>query len=179
MQQIPRLRAGSKSFLAAAGSLIRNASSENGLQMRIVWSFSIAVAAVLLLGIVGPFIQYKKSDFWVCPVSCSTKRHVTWFGCFSHDERTTSSLERWLKRREPSFEPPWRHTSTTTYYILARSYACGETPAVYRLMPIINGIVSKFSDQRIASLVIVMRQGSLDEQRPAIEKISDDYFEIK
>ena len=143
---------------------------------RIVWSISITVGVVLLLGIVGPLVPYKKVDVWVCPVSGSTKRQDTWFGYLRHDERTISALEQWLKPREPSFESQWRHISTTTYYLLARGYACGETPEVYQLRPILDGVVSRFSDERIAGLITVLRQGSRDEQRQAVRRISDDYF---
>jgi hypothetical protein len=124
-------------------------------------------------------IPYKKVEIWVCPVSGSTKRQVTWFGYFSHGERTTSALEQWLKRREASFEPQWQHTSTTTYYVLARGYACGPATEVYQLRPMLDGMVGTFSDQRIADLVTVLRQGSRDEQRQAVQKISDDYFATK
>jgi len=146
---------------------------------RIVWSISIAVSAVMLLGLLGPLIPYKKADIWVCSISGSTKRQVTWFGYYSYDERTTSALEQWLKRREPSFEPQWQHTSTTTYYVLARGYACGRAPEVYQLRPILDGLVTKFSDERIADLITVLRQGSRDEQRQAIQRISDDYFDTE
>jgi hypothetical protein len=146
---------------------------------RIVWSVFIALGLVLLLAVVGPLIPYKKVDNWVCPVSGSTKRQVTWFGYFSHDERTSSSLKRWLERKEPTFEPQWRHTSTTTYYVLARGYACGEIPEVYQLRPILDDVVSKFSDERIAGLVTILRQGSHDEQKRAIQRIADDYFDTK
>jgi hypothetical protein len=47
------------------------------------------------------------------------------------------------------------------------------------LRPILDGVVSKFSDERIGSLVTVLRQGSNDEQRQAIQRISDDYFDTK
>lgn len=146
---------------------------------RIVWSVSLVLGAAVLIGVVGPLIPYKKVDNWVCPVSGSTKRQVTWFGYFSYDEHTTSALEQWLERREPCFEPHWRQTSTTTYYILARGYSCGETPEIYQLRPILDGVISKFSDERIAGLVIVLRQGSRDEQRQEIQRISDDYFDMK
>jgi hypothetical protein len=146
---------------------------------RVIWSAAIALGAVVLLGVVGPLIPYKKVDSWVCRVCGSTKQQVTWFGYLSHDERTTSALEEWLERREPSFEPEWRHISTTTYYVLAEGHACGETPEVYRLRPILDGVVSKFSDERLAGLVTVLRQGSRDEQRQAIQRISDDYFDTR
>ena len=144
-----------------------------------VWSVSIALGLVLLFAVVGPLIPYKKVDIWVCPVSGSMKRQVTWFGYLSHDECITSALEQWLERKEPSFEPQWLHTSTTTYYVLGRGYACGDAPEIYQLRPILDGVVSKFSDERIASLVTVLRQGSRDEQRQAIQRISDDYFDTK
>ena len=143
---------------------------------RIVWSVSIALGFVLSLPVAGPLIPYKKVDNWVCPISSSTKSRVTWFGYVSHDERTTSALEQWLDRREPSFEPQWQHTSTTTYYILGRGYACGRAPEIYQLRQILDGVVSKFSDERIAGLVTILRQGSHDEQRQAIRGISDEYF---
>lgn len=146
---------------------------------RIVWSTSIALGLVLLLVIVGPLIPYKKVDNWICPVSGSTKSQVTWFGYFSDDQRTSSALEQWLERREPTFEPQWQHTSTTTYYFLGRGYACARAPQIYQLRPILDGMVSKFSDERISGLVAVLRQGSQDEQRQAIRRISDDYFDKK
>lgn len=141
----------------------------------ILWSTSIAVGLVLLLMFVGPAIEYKQVDIWICPVTGSTKIQVTWFGHFSHDKRTTTALEQWLKRKEPSFEPQWQHTSTDTYYIFAASYLCGETPVISRLTPILDGVVSKFSDERIAGLVEVLRHGSRDEQIEAVQRISDEY----
>ena len=146
---------------------------------RIVWNASIALGLALLLSVAGPLIPYKKVDTWVCPVSGSTKRQVTWFGYVNHDERTTSALEEWLARREPSFAPQWQHTSTTTYYFLGRGYACGRVPEIYELRPILGGVVGKFSDERISGLITVLRQGSQDEQRRAIRRISDDYFDTK
>lgn len=141
----------------------------------ILWTISIAAGIVLLLTIIGPAIEYKQVDIWVCSVTGSTKTHVTWFRHFSHDKRTTSALEQWLKRKEPSFEPQWQHTSTDIYYIFASSYACGDKPVVYRLAPILDGVVSKFSDERITQLVAVLRHGSRDEQIEAVQRISDEY----
>jgi hypothetical protein len=88
-------------------------------------------------------------------------------------------LEHWLKRREPSFEPHWRHISTQTYYILGRACGTAGAPEIYQLRGILDGVVEKFSDERIAGLVAVLRQGSRDEQRQAIQKISDDYFKAQ
>jgi hypothetical protein len=143
---------------------------------RLIWGVSIVLGAYVLLGVVGPLIPYKQVDNWVCPLTGSTKIQVTWFGCFSHDERTTSALEQWLKRREPAFEPQWKHTSTTTHYVFARGHECGETPEIYQLVSILDDVVGQFDDERIAGLVSVLRHGSRDEQRQAIKMIWDDYL---
>ena len=47
------------------------------------------------------------------------------------------------------------------------------------MRPILDDVVEKFSDERIAGLVAVLRQGSRDEQRQAIQRISDEYFGSK
>ena len=133
----------------------------------------------MLLGIFGPFITYKTVDYYICPISGSTKTQVTWFGRFTRDERTTSALEQWLKRREPSFEPQWQRRSRNTFGVLSRGFACGNAPEIYQLTTILDGVVKKFSDERIANLVAVLRQGTPEEQRQEIERISDDYFDTK
>jgi hypothetical protein len=146
---------------------------------RMVWSVSISLGAVMLLGVVGPLIAYKTRDISVCPISGSTKTRITWFGHFSHDERTVSALERWIERREPAFEPQWRKISTTTYYVLGRGYACGRAPEIYHLRPILDAVVSKCSDESISGLVAVLRQGTQDEQRQVIQRIADAYLDTK
>ncbi len=112
-------------------------------------------------------------------MSGSTRQQTTWFWRFSHEERTVSALEQWLKRREPSFQPQWRHTSTQTYYVLGRACGTAGTPEIYQLQPILDGVVEQFSEERIAGLVAILRQGSREEQRQAIQRISDDYFNAK
>jgi hypothetical protein len=86
-------------------------------------------------------------------------------------------LEKWLKRREPGFEPNWQYLSTQTYFVLGRSCATAGTPQVYQLIPILDRVVEKLSDERIADLVAVLRHGSRDEQRHMIEKIVDEVFD--
>lgn len=127
---------------------------------QILWSVSIAVGIFILLGIVGSIIPYRKVDTWVCPVTGSTRSQVKWFGNFTHGQRVTSPLERWLKVTEPSFEPQWWHLSTKTSSFLARSYACGKAPEIYPLLPILDGVISELGDEKIAGLVTVQRRGN-------------------
>jgi len=147
-------------------------------KQRMAWSVSIMLGAVLLLGFVS-LVPYNTVNNWVCPVSGSTKRTITWFGNFSYEERTVSALELWLKRREPSFHPQWQSTSTQTYYVGARSCATGGMPEICRLMPIIDQAVEMVGDERIASLVAVLRHGSRDEQRQVIQSIADEVFDTE
>jgi hypothetical protein len=145
----------------------------------VIWIISIALGVVLLLVFVGPGVPYKRVKNSVCSISGSTRREVTWFGRFRHEERTVSALEQWLKRREPSFQPQWRYISTQTYSILSRSCGVSDTPEVYQLRPILDDVVERFSEERIAGLVEVLRHGSRDEQTEVIQGISDDYFGSK
>jgi hypothetical protein len=47
------------------------------------------------------------------------------------------------------------------------------------LRPILDDVVERFSEERIAGLVEVLRHGSRDEQTEVIQGISDDYFGSK
>jgi hypothetical protein len=148
----------------------------SGTKKRIVWGVSITVGLVLLFGFVGPLIPYKQVRNWICPVSGSTRTEITWLGHFSHEERTATALEKWLRRKEPGFEPNWQHFSTQTYFVLGRSCATAGTPEIYQLSPILDRVVGKLSDKQIAALVAVLRVGSHDEQQHMIEKVSDEVF---
>jgi hypothetical protein len=143
---------------------------------RFNWVTATAVGLVLLLGIGGQLTPYKRVENWMCPVSGSARRQTTWFGCFRREERTVTALELWLKRREPSFEPQWRSTSTQTYRVLSHSCGTGGAPEICQLRPILDDIVSSSSDERIAELVAVLRGGSRQAKQQAIKRIADDYF---
>ena len=143
---------------------------------KFAWSILITIGLILLLGFIGQFIAYKEVSYWMCPTTGSTRTEVTWFGLFSHEERTVSALEKWLKRREPGFEPNWQFVATDKYFLLGRSFADAGTPEIYRLKPILDEAVEKLSDAKIAELVAVLRHGSPDEQRHMIEKISNEVF---
>ena len=146
---------------------------------RIVWSTSIAVGLILLLGFVGPLISYKEVRNSICPVCGSTRTETVWFGHFRHEERTATALESWLRRREPGFEPTWQHLSTQTYFVLGRSCGTAGSPEIYQLRPILERVVERSSDDRIAAIVAVLRHGSREEQRQMIQHISDEAFERK
>jgi|SRR5580704_11552886 hypothetical protein len=149
------------------------------VEKRIAWSIIITIGLILLLGFIGQFIAYKEVSYWICPITGSTRTKVTWFKYFSHEERTVSALEKWLKRRETTFEPNWQHLSTDTYFVLIRSFADAGTPEIYQLRPILDQVVEDLSDARLAELVEVLRHGSRDEQRQMIKNISDEVFAKK
>ena len=66
-----------------------------------------------------------------------------------------------------------------TYYVLGRACGTAGTPEIYHLRLILDDVIEKFSDERIAGLVVVLRQGSRDEQRRAIQSISHDLFDAQ
>jgi formate dehydrogenase maturation protein FdhE len=146
---------------------------------RIVWSAAIIAGLILLLGFLGPLISYKEIRNSICPVCGSTRSEIIWFGHFKQEKRTITALESWLKRREPGFEPAWQHLSTQTYFILGRSCGTAGTPVIHQLRPILDEVVDKSSDDKLAALVAVLRHGSRDEQRKMIQNISDEVFERK
>lgn len=148
----------------------------SGTKKRIVWSVSITMAVVLLFGIFGPPIQYKKVTRWICPISGSTRNEITWFGYFHHEERTVSALEKWLKRKEPGFEPNWKNYSEQAYSLMYRSCALGELPEIYQLRPVLDEFVEKSSDEQITALVTVLRNNSREEQSQMIDRITDRLF---
>ena len=47
------------------------------------------------------------------------------------------------------------------------------------MLPILDGVISELSNEKIAGLVTVLRHGSRDEQKQAIQKITDDYFDTE
>ena len=151
---------------------VSNMRSET--KRRIGWSLGIAAGLVVLLIFVGAAIPYKEVSWWVCPVSGSTRREITWFGHFAHEERTVSALERWLRRREPGFVPNWQLASTDGYFTVGRSFACSTAPQISTLIPVLDRVVEKLDDNEISDLVRVLRYGSAYEQRKMIEKVADD-----
>ncbi len=100
-----------------------------------------------------------------------------WFGVFKREERTTSALEEWLRRKEPGFQPSWQHISTQRYWLGGWSCGTAGTPEVCALIPVLQceGF-KKLSDERIASLVEVLRHGSPEQQRQMISSIADEAF---
>ena len=145
----------------------------------LIWMVAFPLSLLLLVAVVGPQTPYKRVANSVCPVCGSTRREITWFGLFSHEEYTVSALEKWLKRKEPTFQPEWQFISEQTFYVLGRSCGVSGSPEIYQLVPILDDVVEKLSDERIAGLVLVLRQGSPDAQRQEIQRISDDYFDVK
>ena len=147
---------------------------------RIVWKISIFIGAALLLGTVSPLIPYKTVRSGACPVSGSIKFQYTWLGFFSYERGSESALQRWLQRREPSFEPQWQFHATETYYLFGgHSWSCGKPPPVTYFQPILDRLVEKMSEEKIAALVAVLRSGSRDKQMHTLQSVSDEVFDVQ
>jgi len=125
----------------------------------------------------GAFIPYKKVTNSICLASGTIRTEITWFGCFKHEEQSATALDAWLKHREAGFEPTWEHMSTQTYSLLTRTCGTAGTPVIYSFRPMLNDVVAKLSDDRIADLVAILRHGSRDEQIQLIESIEHEINE--
>lgn len=115
----------------------------------------------------------------MCSVSGSTRTEIEWFGYHKREVRTVSALEFWLRKREPGFKPTWQQRSRQTYGVLVRACGVGPSPEISTLTPVLDLVIETLSDKEIAALVDVLRNGSLEEQREMIWKVSDKVFEKK
>lgn len=140
---------------------------------KIVWSICVSVGLIAIV-FGSPMIRYKEVKTWICPISGSMRTRTTWFGGFIHEERTETALEKWLKHREPGFQPNWQPLSTTTYFIHGCSRACARAPEIYLVKPVLDDFVENSSEEKIAGFVAVLRHGSPDEQRRVVQSVADE-----
>ena len=135
------------------------------------------IAIVILVLVAGPFIPFKKVDISLCSISGSRKVVTRWFGLLVRMEVTRTTLESWIKQREPQFQPQWVHMSTNTRFLLGRTFACSSAPPIYSLEPLMNHLTGNLSEGQIAKLVNVMRTGTREDQRALLRQIADEIFE--
>lgn len=149
------------------------------IKRKVLWGVAISIVAFLCFGVFGPLIPYKERSNYICPVTASTRTDVTWFGVFESHQRTVSFLEKWLKQREPSFQPSWQFMSSQKYYFWGgRSCAVGGTPEAYELTYTLKlPGVQKISDDRIGNLIDTLRHGSPDDRKRIVQIFSDQVMD--
>ena len=139
-----------------------------------LWWLAGVIGLVGLVGGLGPLIPYKKVTYSVCPISGSMRTHVVWLGCFEGEERVMMPLEKWIKRREPDFEPEWRHLSTNVHFLLGRSFGCSRAPAVHRLRPLQDLLIKNLTEEQLGGLIAVLRKGAEEDQKELVARISEE-----
>jgi len=149
------------------------------VKRKVLWDFAISIVLFLCVGVFAVLMPYKERSNYICPVTASTRTDITWFGLFTSHQRTVSFLEKWLKQREPSFQPNWQHMSTQTYYI-GGGFSCGYagTPDAHQLTYTLKlSGVQKMSDGQIGNLIEALRHGSPDDRKRMIQSFSDEVME--
>jgi len=63
-----------------------------------------------------------------------------------------------------------------TSTVLWRGCGSSRYPEIIALRPILDAVVQRLSDKRIAALVSVLRTGSPDEQRRMIDNVRTEVF---
>ncbi|RME94888.1 MAG: hypothetical protein D6766_04730, partial [Verrucomicrobia bacterium] len=98
----------------------------------------------------------------------------TWFGLVHRTNRVVTPLERWLREREPDFEPPWQLLSVTTTYLLgSRMHECSHAPPVWELRPVQDALVRTLDEAALRDLIHTLRHAPEDQQRQLIQRLGD------
>ena len=140
---------------------------------RIAWASVASIVGLVLVFVVAPLIPYMTSQQRMCAITGSSITTRTWFGIFQDHKTNTTSLEVWLRAREPAFERQWVPLSTGTYYLLG-GYGCAyrSKPEIYSLSPYLDYVVRGHTDDQMAEFVRVLKGGTPDEQRLAVSAMS-------
>jgi hypothetical protein len=136
----------------------------------------VVVVLGLLILFTGPLIPYKRVDHWTCPVSGSTRTLTTWLGCIHREVVVPSVLESWILRREPGFRPQWKFASTQTHYVMGFSCGTSGQPPIFMLRPILDRVVQDSTDEQLSSLVSTLKNGTVEQQRRAVQEAADRIF---
>ncbi|QEH38870.1 hypothetical protein OJF2_74800 [Aquisphaera giovannonii] len=141
------------------------------------WLAALALGMGIALASSVPF----RSDLcWGDPVTGSLKLELKRFLVPVSTTVQTSALERWIVRREGGHTNQWQFLSDTSSWwpLPSRGHACGRTPEIYELCkPTFNeAFVRCSSDAEIAEFLRVMRQGSAEEKKAAVESACERAF---
>lgn len=138
--------------------------------MRHWWLIS---AVLMVAGSVAVLskMPLRTSRMWMDPVTGSTRHETTHFGFWSLPAtETESALARWAANHVKDHRPKWQFVSETKRGCLWTIRGTGSMPPVYLLHGRLGEVVvASTSDEELAALIEVLREGSDAEQRQAIE----------
>ena len=134
----------------------------------------LLMGAGLVLGllVVGPRIPVREVEGWVCPVSGSRRIQTTWLTFWSREKTETTSLEKWIRKRDASFQPRWQFLFKTTQYLMGTRYACAPAPAVYPIHSF-QGDLSQLDEKNLIRWVEALGRGSDEEKQEAVRQMSE------
>lgn len=128
--------------------------------------------ALLLALMIATTVPVYRSRTWVDPVTGSRKTQAAFLIFWTSPEVRQSEIERWIVRNEGAYLPRWRHLSTRSdSFFGGVAAACSLAPAIF---PLGSGdrdleFIRRSTDREIAEFVRIMRTGTEDEKKQAVE----------
>lgn len=129
--------------------------------------------ATLLLGIVSLTVPVRQVETRMDAVSGSMSSKTVWlFGVTSSPRVEISPLEIRLKKSGIEWTPSWQflHNTHTNIFGSATCRECGSTPLIYELRSVQPEFATAATDSQLNEFVRVMKSGTDDEQKAAVEK---------
>ncbi len=134
-------------------------------------SLAVAICAALMTAGVVPL---RQSQSWFDPVTGSMK-HQTWLVSIPMPSTEShSEIERWIVRHEGSHRPRWQTLGISVEMLFGGPrIGCTSGIPIYRLLwgDYCADFVRESTDQEIAKFVHIMRTGTEDEQRQAVQTV--------
>lgn len=139
----------------------------------------LAIVAVIglfeLLGL-GPRLDLG----WIDPVTGSMKSQTRWFGFATSSLINKSALEEWVIRHEGGHENQWSPLYNTSKTAFGRPFCfeCNLSPPIHALHAgaLNDEFVRNSTDRELSQFLEIMRNGTAEEQRRAVENHAQKLF---
>jgi hypothetical protein len=117
-------------------------------------------------------IPYRSDLVWIDSVTGSVRGQTKYFLVPVSTSSQRSALENWVIAREGHYQNNWQFLSDTSTFLLSgRMHACGYTPEVFEFHAgeVNDWFVRTAGEEAIAAFVKVMRSGTPDEKKQAVD----------
>jgi hypothetical protein len=146
----------------------------------------LLIGIVLLIMIVAllSMVTVPHDSQWMCSVCGAQRRQTVWFGWRRPERVQETALGAWIGRKEKQHEHSWQfvHRRMRSVFGGTLGWACGRAPAIYSLATLgdaMDRYVGSASDEELSALVAVLRTGTDEEQRQAVQRAWDRVLESK
>ncbi len=132
--------------------------------------YILATAAAVAVLLAASLFE-QRTQGWCDAISGSKKWQTTWpFGITTGSRMETSGLERRLHEIGYQWSPDWRSVHfTATSLIGGRRIECSSAPPILDITSILDSYVKGASPDELRHFADVLRSGSEQEQKAAVE----------